>query len=417
MTGTGERRSRVGWTLPGLLSLAFLVSAALPCSINAAEGTTATDARVVGDESRTRFVADLSDRLEIAVFTMADPYRVIVDLPNVQFNLPRGVGTTGRGLVSAFRYGQIAPGKSRIVLDATGPVAVQKHFVVPAANGQPARLVVDLVPSTRDKFLEIARQQRRTEVASPVTPRTDRLDTTDRDRGLIRIVLDPGHGGIDSGAVGASGTLEKTLVLEYARRLAESLRATGRYDVIMTREEDSFIPLRKRVEFARTHDADLFLSVHANSFAGGVEVKGATVYTLSERASDRVAAAVAASENRADVLAGMDIPEEDSDQVKDILLDLTRRETKNFGIVFAKTLITELRERGIKLTNDPRKEASFIVLEAPDVPSALIELGYLSTAAEEALMKSDEWQEKAAGAMVRAVDAYFSTRLARGAGQ
>jgi N-acetylmuramoyl-L-alanine amidase len=341
---------------------------------------------------------------------------VIVDMPNVQFTLPHGVGATGRGLVSAFRYGQIAPGKSRIVLDATGPVAVQKHFIVPAANGQPARLVVDLVPSTRTAFLEIVQKQRRTETASPVTPRTDRLDAS-RNQGMIRIVLDPGHGGIDSGAVGTSGTLEKSLVLGYSRRLADALRATGRYDVIMTRDNDSFISLRKRVEFARAHDADLFLSVHANSFAGGVEVKGATVYTLSERASDRVAAAVAASENRADVLAGMDIPEEDSDQVKDILLDLTRRETKNFGIVFAKTLITELRDRGIKLTNDPRKEASFIVLEAPDIPSALIELGYLSSAQEEALMKSAEWQEKTADAMVRAVDSYFSTRLARGAGQ
>jgi N-acetylmuramoyl-L-alanine amidase len=418
MTGTGERRSRKGRKLPGLLLLALVMAAAsLLSSTNAAGETTASDARIVGDDSRTRFIADLSDHLNAAVFTMADPYRVIVDMPNVQFTLPHGVGATGRGLVSAFRYGQIAPGKSRIVLDATGPVAVQKSFIVPAANGQPARLVVDLVPSTRDRFLEIVQKQRRTETASPVTPRTDRLDATGRDRGLIRIVLDPGHGGIDSGAVGTSGTLEKSLVLSYSRRFAESLRATGRYEVIMTREDDSFISLRKRVEFARAHDADLFLSVHANSFAGGVEVKGATVYTLSERASDRVAAAVAASENRADILAGMDLPEEDSDQVKDILLDLTRRETKNFGIVFAKTLITELRERGIKLTSDPRKEASFMVLEAPDVPSALIELGYLSSAQEEALMKSAEWQDKTADAMVRAVDSYFRTRLARGAGQ
>jgi N-acetylmuramoyl-L-alanine amidase len=418
MTGARKRRSREGRGLAGLFLLALLAASAhLLSAGNAADRRIATDARVVGDESRTRFVADLSERLEIAVFTMADPYRVIVDLPNVEFNLPHGVGATGRGLVSAFRYGQIAPGKSRIVLDATGPVAVNKSFVIPPANGQPARLVVDLAPSSRDRFLEIARQQRRVETASPVTPRTDRLDGTRQDRGLIRIVLDPGHGGIDSGAVGTSGTLEKSLVLEYARRFADALRATGRYEVIMTREDDSFIPLRKRVEFARAHQADLFLSVHANSYSGGVEVKGATVYTLSERASDRVAAAVAASENRADILAGMDIPEEDSDQVKDILLDLTRRETKNFGIVFAKTLITELRERGIKLTSDPRKEASFMVLEAPDVPSALIELGYLSSAQEESLMKSAEWQKKTADAMVGAVDSYFRTRLARGAGQ
>jgi N-acetylmuramoyl-L-alanine amidase len=419
MTGNGERRSRICRKGPGSLALAAVIMAAVafPVSVADANDLTATDARIVGDGARTRFVADLTERLEIAVFTMADPYRVIVDLPNVRFALPQGVGATGRGLISAFRYGQIAPGKSRIVLDATGPVAVNRYFVIPPADGQPARLVVDLVPSSRDRFLEVVRQQRPTEIATPIAPRADRLDAKRRGTRDIRIVIDPGHGGIDSGAVGATGTLEKTLVLDFSKRLGEALRATGRYDVVMTRDDDSFIPLRKRVEFARAHDADLFLSVHANSFAGGVEVKGATVYTLSERASDRVAAAVAASENRADILAGMDIPEEDSDQVKDILLDLTRRETKNFGIVFAKNLIASFRDRGIKLTNDPRKEASFIVLEAPDVPSALIELGYLSTSAEEELMKSAEWQEKATDAMIRAIDGYFATRLARGAGQ
>ncbi len=238
-----------------------------------------------------------------------------------------------------------------------------------------------------------------------------------RRSGRIRIAIDPGHGGIDSGAVGIGGTLEKTLVLDYAKALAEALRSTGRYDVLMTREDDSFISLRKRVEFARAHDADLLISIHANSFVSGVEVKGATVYTLSENASDKVAAAVAASENKADILAGMDIPDEDSDQVKDILLDLTRRETKNFGIVFAKHMIDSLRARGISVTNEPRKEAAFMVLEAPDIPSALIELGYLSNREEEAAMKTPEWQSKAADAMVRAVDGYFSTRLARGGGE
>ena len=419
MTGNGRQESRARWTAPGTILLALLWALAAPpaAAAEASGGVIATDARVVGDDARTRFVADLSQTVDVIVFTMADPYRVIIDLPDVRFTMPRGMGSTGRGLVSAFRYGQIAPGKSRIVLDMTGPVGLDRSFFVPPVDGQPGRLVVDVVPSTRAEFLEIARRHRKPEPAIGIAPRADRLDAAGRKAGDVRIVLDPGHGGIDSGAVGASGTLEKTLVLDFARSLAERLRATGRYEVIMTRDDDAFVPLRKRVEFARAHDADLFLSVHANSFLGGIEVKGATVYTLSEKASDKVAAAVAASENRADILAGMDIPEEDSDQVKDILLDLTRRETKNFGIVFAKNMIAELRARGITLTNEPRKEASFIVLEAPDIPSALIELGYLSNQEEEARIKSPGWQEQAADAMVRAVDGYFNTRLARGAGQ
>jgi len=419
MTGIGRRRAQPRRTAFGTVALALAAAFVAPCAIAAQQpsnDTVATDARVVGDASRTRFIADMSANVGMAVSTMADPYRVIVDLPSVRFSMADGIGRSGRGLVSAFRFGQIAPGKSRIVLDMTGPVEVTRSFFLPPVDGQPGRLVVDIAPTSRARFLEVAARQRRDEPAVAITRRSDRLDAK-QESGRIRIAIDPGHGGIDSGAVGVGGTLEKNLVLGYAKTLAEALRATGRYDVLMTREDDSFIPLRKRVEFARAHDADLFVSIHANSFAGGVEVKGASVYTLSENASDKVAAALAASENKADILAGMDIPKEDSDQVKDILLDLTRRETKNFGIVFAKHMIDSLHSRGISLTSDPRKEAAFMVLEAPDIPSALIELGYLSNRSDESAMTTSDWQANTAEAMVRAIDGYFTTRLARGGGE
>jgi N-acetylmuramoyl-L-alanine amidase len=419
MTGIGRRRPLDRRTAYGAVVLTLIAALAAPCALAAQKPSNdiiASGARVVGDANRTRFVADMSQNVGMAVFTMADPYRVIVDLPSVHFGMADGAGATGRGLVSAFRYGQIAPGKSRIVLDMTGPVEVTRSFFLPPVDGQPGRLVVDMVPTSRDKFLQVAALQRRSDPTAGVTPRSDRLDTK-QTSGRIRIALDPGHGGIDAGAIGTNGTLEKTLVLAYAKTLADALRATGRYDVLMTREDDSFISLRKRVEFARAHDADLLISIHANSFTSGAEVKGATIYTLSENASDKVAAAVAASENKADILAGMDIPSDDSDQVTDILLDLTRRETKNFGIVFAKHMIDSLRARGITLTSDPRKEAAFMVLEAPDIPSALIELGYLSNKDDEAAMKTPAWQSRTADAMVRAIDGYFSTRLARDGGE
>lgn len=366
----------------------------------------AREARVVGDDARTRFIMDLSGPAAVSVFMLDEPYRVVVDLPEMHFELPAETGKTGKGLISAFRYGLISAGKSRIVLDATGPVAVDKAFVLPAEKGQPARVVVDLVRSTRTAFLETLRVSR------------DRLSEAQKaeampgpapNDGKLRIVLDPGHGGIDSGAIAKSGTLEKHIVLAFAKQLREKLAANPRYEVIMTRTDDSFMPLRGRVQFARQKHADLFVSIHADSFSGA-DIRGATVYTLSERASDRMAASIAESENKSDILAGVDVPE-DTDEVSDILIDLARRETKNFAVVFARNLIKELKP-DVRLFKRPHQQAGFMVLKAPDVPSALVELGYLSNPDDEKLLTSPAWRDKTAVAIGRAIDEFFRSRVA-----
>ena len=381
-----------------------------PPPVAAAGSPVMLGARIVGDDQRVRFVADLSRKVESAAFVLADPYRIVVDLPEVNFALPELAGTSGRGLISAFRYGMISPGKSRIVIDLTGPAKIDRTFVTDPADGQPARLVIDVVPSSRAEFLAVIRNYRDLQAASSFR-KADRLPVQSSPKGDgPLIVIDPGHGGIDLGARSSDGTLEKDVTLAFGKALGERLKSTGRYRIAYTRNDDSFIALGERVAAARTANADLFISVHANSFPGN-SVRGAIVFTVSDEASDKMAAQLAESENQSDALAGIDVDAADKDQVKDILIDLTRRETRNFGLVFARNLVKELG-KSTKMFKVPHQEAGFKVLEAPDVPSALIELGYLTNPADAKLMVSAEWQGKAADSILTAVDAYFSTRIA-----
>ena len=213
------------------------------------------------------------------------------------------------------------------------------------------------------------------------------------------------------GARGRRGTIEKDVTLAFAKVLGAKLEATGLYDIFYTRTDDSFVGLDDRIAVARTHNARLFLSIHANIFRGP-SVRGAIVYTVSEDASDKMAEEIAQTENQSDALAGIDIAPGDKDEVKDILLDLTRRETRNFGTVFARNLVTELKA-STKMFKIPHQEAGFKVLEAPDVPSALVELGFMSNADDEKLLVSDDWRDKAADSIVRAVASYFKTQLAQ----
>jgi N-acetylmuramoyl-L-alanine amidase len=225
-------------------------------------------------------------------------------------------------------------------------------------------------------------------------------------------MLDPGHGGIDDGARARSGELEKDIVLGFSRALRDKIRASGKYRVAMTRDDDTFIPLAKRVDMARAVDADLFVSIHADSLRSAHRVRGATVYTLSETASDAEAQKLAEAENKADVIAGVDLSRE-PDDVAGILIDLARRETKVFSVEFARSLVKEMRN-ATRLHKKPLKSAGFRVLKAPDVPSVLLELGFVSNRQDLKALVSNEWQARTAGAIVGAVDAFFSTRVARG---
>jgi N-acetylmuramoyl-L-alanine amidase len=389
-----------------------LVLAAVACWPAAARAAgpfpAATDVRLGGDDHNTRLVIDLTEKIEVATFTLADPYRVVIDLPQVDFKLPAKAGDKGRGLIKAFRYGLIMQGGSRIVIDAKGPVKVEQSFVLAATDGQPARLVVDLAATDRDNFM------RHLSLAShaPRQPGKRSLPAVDPGDPRPLIVIDPGHGGIDTGAK-ASGNAgdEKTMVLNFALALRDHLEKTGKYRIAMTRSDDTFIPLNERVRIARALKASLFVSIHADYLpkAEG-EAQGATVYTLSENASDAEAARLAEAENKADVIAGLDLSREPGD-VADILIDLAQRETKSFSVQLARSLVTEMKT-ATRLHPNPVRSAGFIVLRAPDVPSVLIELGYVSSKEDLRSLKSEAWRNRTAAAMTRAIDAYFIPRMA-----
>jgi N-acetylmuramoyl-L-alanine amidase len=350
---------------------------------------------------------DLDRKIDLAAFTLADPYRVVVDLPQIAFNLPDKAGEHGRGLVKAFRYGLIMLGGSRIVIDTKGPVRIDRAFVMAAAEGQPARLVLDLAATDRDSFLRNialenrpARTQRQPAVA--VKPDGDPRPV---------IVLDPGHGGIDTGTHGLDGELEKDVVLTFATEVRDKLARSGKYRVLMTRTDDTFVPLNERVRFARSHNASLFISIHADSLPKKEgQAEGATVYTLSEHASDAEAARLADDENKADVIAGVDLTAE-PDDVANILVDLAQRETKTFSLQFAHSTVKEFKTIA-RLHKRPMKSAGFVVLKAPDVPSVLIELGYMSNRSDLNHLVSTEWRTKTATALAQAVDDFFAPRLA-----
>ena len=372
----------------------------------------ATDTRVGGDDAQTRFVMDFSQKVDLRAFTLADPYRVVIDLPQVTFNLPPKAGETGRGLVKAFRFGLVMQGGSRIVMDVGKPVRIDKAFVIDAVAGQPARLVVDLAAIDRETFMKTLTAEGR-RVPAAASGAVERETAHKGDPRPI-VVLDPGHGGIDNGAIARSGEMEKDIVLQFAMQLRDELERSGKYRVVMTRTDDTFIPLVDRVRMARIRQAALFVSIHADAIKKGEgEAQGATIYTLSETASDADAARLAEEENRADVIAGIDMSHEPGD-VADILIDLAQRETKAFSVHFAKSLVADM-SKVARMHKNPMKSAGFKVLKAPDVPSVLIELGYVSSKDDLKQLTSSAWQAKTAGAIGQAIDNFFSTRIA-GAG-
>jgi len=372
----------------------------------------ATEVRLGGDDKQTRFVVDLSQQIDVVAFTLADPYRVVIDLPQVTFKLPAQAGEHGRGLVKAFRYGLIMQGGSRIVLDTKGPVRVDNAFGLSAAAGQPARLVLDLSSTDRETFLRNITMQDRT-----LHTATGKAVSVPEASGDLRplIVIDPGHGGIDSGTKSGSGQDEKDVVLAFGLMLRDRLEKTGKYRVAMTRSDDTFIPLDERVRFARAHNASLFISIHADSIPRSEgQAEGASVYTLSAHASDAEAARLAEVENKSDVIAGVDLSSEPND-VANILIDLAQRETKAFSLQFARDLVGEFKAT-TKLHLHPLKSAGFIVLKAPDVPSVLVELGYMSTKDDLVHLMSPAWRSRTADSLVQAVGTFFAPRMAGATG-
>ena len=397
---------------------------------------------VVEQGRSTRLVLELSERADYRIFLLNEPMRLVLELPPVSWGLTGGQPQSA-GLVAGYRYGQFDRSTARLVVDLAAPARVQQSGFELSMNRKAQRLVLQLEPVPMETFVaEVqpwmssgsnlkappvaaavpatissaaaavaplpAPPAPRPNVAAAAAPVGGAARTAPRRPEKKLIVLDPGHGGVDPGAIGASGTYEKDVTLAIAREVRRQLQATGRYRVLMTRDEDIFVQLRERVARARAADADLFLSIHADSI-GSSQTRGASVYTLSETASDAEAAALAARENRADIIAGIDLSAENK-EVLSILIDLAQRETMNRSAMLAAELVSELGESIPLLPNRPHRFAGFAVLKAPDIPSVLLELGYLSNRQDETLLTRPRHRAKIAAALVRAIDAYFSRK-------
>jgi N-acetylmuramoyl-L-alanine amidase len=377
-----------------------------------------SDARLAGDSKQTRFILDLDKKVDFRAFALADPYRVVVDIPQVTFQLAPGTGSAGRGLVKAFRYGLVMPGGSRIVFDLTGPAKIANSYVLDAANGQPPRLVLELEEVDRTGFVQSLAPENRPELkpaiaeanAAVVAPDTTAaLKPSQAPDARPLIVIDPGHGGVDNGTQSA-GEMEKTLVLNFGLALRDKIEQSGKYRVVMTRTDDTFIPLNDRVKVARSQSAALFVSIHADALPKQEgDAQGATIYTLSDKASDAKAERLAEAENKADAIGGVS-PDEPA-EVADILIDLTQRETKTFSNRFARVLMNEMKTT-VRMHKHPLKSAGFRVLKAPDVPSVLVELGYVSNKGDLEHLVSENWRNKTVGSMAQAIDTFFTKRLA-----
>jgi N-acetylmuramoyl-L-alanine amidase len=366
-------------------------------------------ARIGEHQDRTRLVIELSDPVNLRAFALANPDRVVIDMPEVSWRLGAPPRPSGFGPVKSYRYGQFRAGNSRMVIDLNSPVTVADALVLPQASGFGYRVVIDLFPTTRPKFdaqagwpADLKKRESDAEKLAALIA----AQAPARSSGKKVIVLDPGHGGLDSGTVGVNGLMEKDLALAEGLKLARDLRGRG-YTVFMTRDTDTFIPLRQRVAIARADKADLFIALHADSNPDPATT-GTSIYTLNDGRSDREAAALARRENQSDVIAGVDLTG-NNNPVAPILINLAQRDTINKSSEFATNALSNLGRVTDLLPRSPHRSASLAVLVAPDVPAVLIELGYLSNAGDAAQMNTDSWRAKVAQAIADAVDTQFAT--------
>lgn len=370
------------------------------------------DARIGEHKDSTRFVVELSDPVTVRMFTLSNPNRVVLDMPEVLWRLQNAAQPSGKGVVKSYRYGLFRPGDARFVIDLNSPVRAAEPMILPPSGGHGYRVVLDLYPTTQAQFDRTAgwpedmrNKEKEAETVASIAPPKG-VAPVPAPHGKKVIVIDAGHGGIDSGTVGVDGSMEKDLVLNEAIRLSHVLEKRG-YIVHLTRDTDIYIPLRERVNIARGYDADLFISLHADSNPDPT-VQGMSVYTLSESGSDKEAAALAKKENQSDIIAGVDLSGDNS-PVASILIDLAQRETMNRSSRFAGNIVGRLSRATDILPREPHRSAAFVVLKAPDVPAVLIELGYLSNLHDCKQMGTDIWRNRVAGAIADAVDRQFET--------
>ena len=417
-------------------------------------------ARVTTTPERARLILDLSGPTKFAILSLDNPARIAVDLKAGEVKFDTAPAPAGSGLVPSFSVTMAAPGRARATVQLAGPAQVQQAYVLDAFGDQPARLVVDLVPDTADAFakrvaVDLAANPGEappaavptsaatapgpaTSTTSPdananatapaaASPRGDQAASAQAASAPVAastatataqpaasapaataskplIVLDPGHGGVDNGATAPNGVHEKSITLAFALKLQALLVQSGRYDVALTRTDDEYLTLEQRVALGRQNKADLFISIHADTFSQP-QIHGASIYTRDEQATDELDKVLADNENKFDLVAGFAVPKM-TPSVVNALVDLMRRQMRRQSFLAAQSIVRALQP-SFELRRFPVRQADFFVLQAPDIPSMLIELGFLSNNDDIANLTNAQWQDRAAAAIAKGIGDYF----------
>lgn len=409
-SGSGRSCSFIkGLGVVSAIAALFVAGATAPVTAGTGDVAIVQDIALSGNSNASRIEISLSRPAEATAFMLARPYRLILDATNVAFQLPPGAGAKSGGIVRGFRFGMLAPGRSRIVFDLAKPVRMLQDRASALKSSRGGRIVLNLKAITPEAFASRPPGRVQIGLRSTVHAKLKPAAKPQADTRPV-IVVDAGHGGADPGAISSSGLREKDVVLSVAKKLVAELRKTKAFQIVTTRADDRFVSLDDRNKLSAEVGADLFVSLHADSVGNrrtAALVRGATVYTLSERASDANAKALADKENAADLAGGLAVASRDHrDDVRSILFDLIRRETANEAAQFRETLIRTLSKQ-ISISRSPRRSAAFRVLKQLSTPAVLVELGYMSNPQDQRLMRTRAWQTNVAGAIAAAIRRHF----------
>ncbi len=355
-------------------------------------------------KSGTRFVLDFKEKINYKIIQKKDTKEIKIIFPSINWKLPKK-RVFSRGAIISYEFNRVALDKTELLLRTNSKVSISRSFILPPIDYKYFRLVIDLSSINKGKEVKSLNKSYNdnklviSKIKSPIPLFKPLL------KSKPVIVIDPGHGGVDGGAIGLNGSLEKDITLSAALYLKKIINDSGRYKVILTRSSDKYLKLRQRINIARKSKAKLFISIHADSINNS-RIRGASVYTLSETASDKEAEKLAKRENKADLIGvGSDLDSEDND-VAQILISLVQRETMNHSLKFASIFINQLKRKE-KVLGRPNRKAGFVVLKASDVPSILIEMGFMSNKADERKLQTKKFKSKLALAMLESFDRFF----------
>lgn len=371
--------------------------------------------RFSSNQGVTRLVIETDKPLPYSLFSLADPDRLVIDLPELDWQDHDKGSNISSGLMVGYRVGLFKSGVSRLVFDLKEPIKLKTRLSLPEDAKYGPRLVFDIMAEngkngdneTAGGTLQYATNDwasyQKNNVKEPSIPNQTNLDK--KSKQLPLIVIDPGHGGIDPGAISASKAFEKDIVLNFALKIAETLNQSKKYRVELTRDRDIFIPLRQRYDLAQKMNADIFISIHADSHSDS-KMRGGTIYTLSDKASDAEADALAAKENKSDILAGTNL-DNYAPEVSTILIDLAQQSVNQSSWYLGESLVNKLAKQVNLLAGKAHRFAGFAVLKSPNIPSSLIEIGYLSNKHDEANLQNEAYIKKFAEGLHSALDDYF----------